>query len=118
LSDLRVYFSHRITAFSLGALLATQAVESFVQQAPWFIWLLRLLPLLVFVPGMRADRLRSYIWLCFVCLLYFMMLVLRLFADPTKLVSVIGMVSVVSLFISSMLYVRWRARQLRGAADA
>jgi uncharacterized membrane protein len=47
-----------------------------------------------------------------------MMLVLRLFADPTKLVSVVGMVSVVSLFISSMLYVRWRARQLKGEADA
>ena len=93
--------------------MATQAVESFIQAAPWFIWLVRLLPLLIFVPGMRADRLRSYIWLCFVCLLYFMMLVLRLFADPTNMVSILGMMSVVSLFVSAMLYVRWRARQLR-----
>ncbi|MCZ6830058.1 MAG: DUF2069 domain-containing protein [Gammaproteobacteria bacterium] len=118
MSDLQVHICHRVAAFSLGALLATQAVESFIQAAPWFIWLVRLLPLLIFVPGMRADKLRSYIWLCFVCLLYFMMLVLRLFADPTNMVSVLGMVSVVSLFVSAMLYVRWRARQLRkGTSD-
>ncbi len=112
-NDQRVTISHRAAAFSLGALLATQAVESFDQQAPLLIWLVRLLPLLIFVPGMRADRLRSYIWLCFVCLLYFMALVLRLFADPTSMVSIVGMVSVVTLFVSSMLYVRWRAQQLR-----
>jgi uncharacterized membrane protein len=109
----RVWISHRVAAFSLGALLATQVVESWLQQAPLFIWVIRLLPLLVFIPGMRADKLRSYIWVCFVCLLYFMMLVLRLFADPTRLVSIVGMTSVVCLFVSAMLYVRWRARQLK-----
>jgi uncharacterized membrane protein len=41
------------------------------------------------------------------------MLVLRLFADPSNMVSIVGMISVVSLFISAMLYVRWRARQLK-----
>ena len=117
MSDFRVRASHRVAAFSLGALLAAQVVESFLQAAPWFIWMLRLLPLVIFIPGMRVDKLRSYIWLCFVCLLYFMMLVLRLFADPTNMVSIVGMVSVVSLFISSMLYVRWRARQLKGMTD-
>lgn len=109
----RVWISHRIAAFSLGSLLAAQVVESWFQQAPLFIWVIRLLPLIIFIPGMRADKLRSYIWVCFVSLLYFMMLVLRLFADPTKLVSIVGMISVVSLFVSAMLYVRWRARQLK-----
>ena len=28
----------------------------------------QLLPLLIFLPGMRRDNLRSYIWLCFICL--------------------------------------------------
>ncbi len=111
--DGRVRRSRTIAALSLGALLAVQVVESVSRQPPVLIWLVRLLPLLIFVPGMRADNLRSYIWLCFVCLLYFMMLVLRLFAEPTNIVSILGMVSVVSLFVSSMLYVRWRARQLR-----
>jgi uncharacterized membrane protein len=116
-SNQRVRLSHRVAAFSLGALLAAQVVESYSQAAPWFIWVVRLLPLLIFIPGMRADKLRSYIWLCFVCLLYFMMLVLRLFADPSNMVSIVGMCSVVSLFVSAMLYVRWRARQLNETTE-
>ncbi|PLW70067.1 DUF2069 domain-containing protein [Pseudohalioglobus lutimaris] len=82
-------------------------------RAPWIIWFAVLLPLVIFVPGMLRDNLRSFIWLCFVSLLYFMRLVVSLFADPDNPVSIIGMVAVVLLFCSAMMYVRWRARELR-----
>jgi uncharacterized membrane protein len=72
----------------------------------------------LFVPGMARDKLRSYIWLCFVSLMYFMNLVVRLFADPTGPRGVVGMTSVVVLFIAAMLYVRWRAQSLRQAQQA
>ena len=72
-----------------------------------------LAPLLLFVPGMLKDRLRSYIWICFVSLGYFIVLVERLFAQPGSWLAIIGLVAVTSLFISAMLYVRWRARELR-----
>lgn len=99
-----------------ASLLLALFVEVYVSLhdgAPWLIWLLRLMPLLIFVRGMRADNLRSYIWLCFVCLIYFMTAVLRLFADPENMATIVGLAAIVTLFTSSMLYVRWRAQQLK-----
>jgi uncharacterized membrane protein len=56
--------------------------------------------------------------LCFVCLLYFIALVERLFALPGNALAIIGTVAVVTLFVAAMLYVRWRARELRAAGAA
>jgi len=104
----------RLTWLAFSALLLQQGADAWVSGAPWFIWVLKLFPLLVFVPGMLRDRLRSYIWLCFVCLGYFLVLVQRVFAQPNSPLPVSGLVAVVILFTSAMLYVRWRARELRG----
>ncbi len=103
----------RLTWLGWSALLLQQAADAWVHQAPWFIWVLKLMPLLLFLPGMRKDNLRSYIWLCFVCLGYFMILVQRIFAQPDSLLVISGLAAVVLLFIAAMLYVRWRARELR-----
>jgi uncharacterized membrane protein len=102
-----------LTWLSWSALLLQQAADAWAHQAPWFIWVLKVMPLLLFLPGMRKDNLRSYIWLCFVCLGYFMILVQRIFAQPDSLLVISGLVAVVILFIAAMLYVRWRARELR-----
>ncbi len=103
----------QVTFASLAALMVLQMLASWQQQPPGIVWVFRVAPLLIFVPGMIADKLRSYIWLCFVSLLYFISLVLRLFAEPSNVVAILAMVSIVSLFIGAMLYVRWRARELR-----
>ena len=110
----RVAVSRGVAAASLLVLLLVQLVASVVDQAPWIVWLARLLPLLIFVPGMIKDSLRSYIWLCFVSLLYFVGAVLNLFAIPGDALAVSSLVSVVSLFLSAMMYVRWRAQELKG----
>jgi uncharacterized membrane protein len=94
-------------------LLLLQAVDAFLMQAPWFIWALKVVPLLLFLPGMLNDNLRSFIWLCFVCLGYFLVLVQRIFAQPDNPVVIAGLICVVILFNAAMLYVRWRARELR-----
>lgn len=101
--------------FSWGLLLAQQVLDLFQFQPPWIIWLGKLLPLLLFLPGMLRDRLRSFIWLCFVSLLYFITLVERLFATPHAVLPWLGMVAVVTLFCSAMFYVRWRARELQAS---
>lgn len=103
----------RLTWLSWSALVLQQAVDAWMHQAPWFIWVLKILPLLLFFPGMRKDNLRSYIWLCFVCLGYFLVLVQRIFAQPDSLLVIGGLVAVVILFIAAMMYVRWRAVELR-----
>jgi uncharacterized membrane protein len=103
----------RLTWLSWSVLLLQQAVDAWMSQAPWFIWVLKLLPLLLFLPGMLKDNLRSFIWLCFVCLGYFLILVQRIFAQPDNPLVIGGLVAVVILFIAAMMYVRWRARERR-----
>jgi len=106
--------AHALAWSGWAVLLLVQLVDAWQRQLPWILWLFMLLPLLLFLPGMLRDRLRSFIWLCFVCLGYFIALVERLFARP-DLLAVTGMVAVVTLFIAAMMYVRWRARELRAA---
>lgn len=104
----------RVTTWlAYWTLLLQQAADAFASGAPWFIWLVKILPLLLFLRGMLKDNLRSFIWVCFVCLGYFMLLVQRLFADPLNPLSLIGMLAVVLLFVAAMLYVRWRAPEKR-----
>lgn len=107
----------RATWLSWGTLLGQTALSLALTQPPWIIWLGSLLPLSLFLYGMWHDRLRSFIWLCFVSLLYFIALVERLFATPRAPLPWVGMVAVVVLFCSAMLYVRWRARELHTARE-
>ena len=102
----------RLTWLSWSALPLQQSADAWAHQAPWFIWVLKILPLLLFLPGMLKDNLRSFIWLCFVCLGYFLILVQRIFAQPDNTLVIGGLVAVVILFIAAMMYVRWRAREL------
>ncbi len=113
MTDRGIEWTRYLTVASLVVVLMVEIWTSLHDGAPWPVWLWRLLPLLLFVPGLYADRLRSYIWLCFVTLLYFLVAVLRLFSQPTDLVNSVGLVAVVTLFCSAMMYVRWRAQQLR-----
>jgi uncharacterized membrane protein len=97
-----------------AVLLTQQVLDALLRGLPWVIWVGKLLPLLLFLPGMLRDRLRSFVWLCFVSLLYFIALVERNFATPGAPLPAAGLVAVVVLFTAAMLYVRARARQLRG----
>jgi uncharacterized membrane protein len=107
--------AHALLWVAWAVLLLQQLIDAWQLQLPWIIWLGKLLPLLIFLPGMLRDRLRTYIWLCFVSLLYFTALVERLFAMPGNILAATGTVAVVTLFIAAMMYVRWRARELREA---
>ena len=114
----RTAITRRAALASLTVLVLTQLLDSWVRQPPLVIWALRVVPLLIFVPGLIRDNLRTYIWLCFVILLYFITLVLRLFNDPADPVAWVGMISVVIFFTAAMMYARWRARELRGSLEA
>lgn len=107
--------AHWLIWASWGVLVAQQLADAWLHQAPWIVWLAYCLPLLIFLPGMLRDKLRSYIWLCFISLLYFTRLVVNLFAEPGSALAIVGMVAVVTLFIAAMMYVRWRAREVRAA---
>lgn len=107
-----------LTWVSWGVLLLQQAADAWLYQMPTIIWFGKLFPLLLFVPGMLRDRLRSFIWLCFMSLMYFVAQVERVFAQPGDLAAITGLSAVVILFCSAMMYVRWRARELKSAGPA
>lgn len=105
--------SRRAVIASLAVLVLAQLLDSWVRGAPAVIWVLRVLPLLIFIPGLARDNMRTYIWLCFVILFYFVTLVLRLFRDPADPVAWVAMGCVAILFTAAMMYARWRSRELR-----
>ena len=78
----RTYYTLRIIWISYALLFLTQALEAWTLNAPWIIWLAVLLPLLVFLPGMLKDNLRSFHWftgsLCVLILFLLMATVLAL----------------------------------------
>jgi len=78
------------------------------------IWLLHMLPLSLFVSGIIRQNVRTYVWLCFVMLGYFLLAVQSIFACPS-LLNAIELAFIVVLFIAAMLYVRWRSRALVAA---
>ncbi|MEH6582378.1 MAG: DUF2069 domain-containing protein [Halioglobus sp.] len=105
--------AHLLTWLSWALLLLVQVTDAWQRELPLIFWLVKVLPLLIFLPGMLKNSLRSYIWVCFVCLMYFLVLVERLFAQPDSVLAITGMVAVVVLFNAAMLFVRWRARELK-----
>jgi len=102
---------------SLIALFASMAVDAWVRQAPPAIIALWYVPVLIAVPGMLRDRLRGVTWLSFISLIYFVVAVERIFAEPHSLVAQLQLAAVIALFNCSMFYVRQRAREIRAQQD-
>jgi len=75
------------------------------------ILVVKLLPLLIVLPGMLKDKLRPYIWLCFIVLFYFTQSVVETFLSKGGGLDLIITILTVVLFISAMMHVKWE-RQL------
>lgn len=79
------------------------------------LWLLAVLGLLLVLPGLIKDARRSYQWLCFILLMYFIWFVQAIFSsspDGGATASVdewVSLALVVVLFISSMFAARWHS---------
>ncbi|MCV4342291.1 DUF2069 domain-containing protein [Pseudomonas capsici] len=77
---------------------------------PPVILAIELLPLLLLAPGMLQGKPRVHSWTCFVINLYFIKGALAAF-DPNRwLFGVLEMLASVAVFISALLYVRWRSQ--------
>ena len=97
------------------ALAGQQVVDVARFDAPWPVWLLRVVPLLLFMPSVLRGSLRAVIWLCFVLLFYFISAVELLFAQPDDGIAIIGVSAVVGVFITAAFYIRTRGRELNAA---
>lgn len=108
---------------ALLALLAWLAVEALVQApqgtsavALLVGWLLHSLGLLVFMPGIRAGRARSAVWLAFVLLFYVIAAVLSAFAPGLPgLLAQVETVLIIGLFVLAIRFVKVKRASQGGA---
>ena len=90
-----------VRAFAIGAL---------APGAQLVMALLFSLPLLSFLPGMLRGNHKTFIWLCFVVLIYFLVLTNNMFRPGAGPADWLSLGLVCGLFISAMLFARWKQR--------
>jgi uncharacterized membrane protein len=73
----------------------------------YFLWMVQLLPLVIFIPALWRGNPRAYIGLCFVLLLYFIKAVEGVFSPARAWIDFWLLGGSVVLFISAMLTSRW-----------
>jgi uncharacterized membrane protein len=71
-------------------------------------FLLKLLPLLIFIPGMLKEHYKTYSMLGFVCLMYFTVITVNLFEPGRSIFDIFEMIGVSALFITTILFSRWK----------
>ena len=97
-------------------LLVQQAADVERFAGTWALTGLRCLPLLCFLWAATRDSLKLFIWFDLILLFYFISAVEAVFAYQADGLSVTGLTLVVTLFVSCMLYIRYRSREIRPAA--
>lgn len=110
--------SYKLTLGSLIALLLLFTAWFLLLNPPahpWTILGLHFIPLVPFLPGILRKNPRTFVWLCFVILLYFCQGVMNAFALPL-LLGKLGLTETlltVVLFCSAMMAARYYAQLQR-----
>lgn len=79
--------------------------------SPWIALVIKLVPLLIIMPGLLLDQLRAFIWLCFIVLFYFTQSVVETFLSKGANIDYFITFLTVTQFLSAMFYIKW-ARSL------
>ncbi|WP_049630221.1 DUF2069 domain-containing protein [Cellvibrio sp. pealriver] len=96
-----------ITLVSFGGLLVIFTLLNLTSEKSNFVfWLFQMFPLLIFIPLLRKPTHRTYSWLCFVSLMYFVGIIPLLMGSWSISYWLITLL-VCSLFIGAMMTSRW-----------
>lgn len=82
------------------------------------IWLFKILPLLLFIPGLIARKHSTSAWLSYMTMLYFVLAVLLAFTRGAEGWGWALTITTLVMFIASMLFTRWRKADLKQAENA
>lgn len=72
------------------------------------LWLFKISPLLLFIPGLVKRSHKAAAWLSYVSMLYFIFAILLVFTSGAASWGWLMTLSTLILFISSMLFTRWQ----------
>lgn len=112
---MKLIYSYWLTVASYMALLLILLAQTY-SHAPedgalWtglVVWLVKILPLLLVIRGLVQKRHTSATWLSFLSMLYFIFAVLLVFTRGGELYGWLMSADTLVLFLSSMLYTRWK----------
>ena len=100
-----------ITHGSYGVFLLIMSwVNFFPTDSGIKLWLVKIFPLLIFIPGFIKKKYRTYSWLCFGILPYFIWIV-PLVMGRGSWSDWVMTVLIVILFVASMMTSRWMQQQ-------
>lgn len=103
----KLRIGQRIAIGSYAALLLFFTLHNLLQDSGSLrTWLVSVLPLLIFIPGLLKQTHRTYSWICFMSLMYFVIIIPLLMSRWLWSDWVITML-VCTLFISAMMTSRW-----------
>ncbi|MGB1158845.1 MAG: DUF2069 domain-containing protein [Porticoccaceae bacterium] len=107
-TDTKLSIGRQVVRISYAMLLMVLAANLWQENQPPVIYFIVLIPLLIFIPGLLMDSIRTLIWLGFVLLIYFAGSVYGV-ADPeVQTLDIAELVLTVVLFCSAMIYARLR----------
>ncbi|MBE0483789.1 MAG: DUF2069 domain-containing protein [Bacterioplanes sp.] len=78
----------------------------------FFLATFKSIPLLMFIPGLRRQSEQTTAWLSYMSMLYFVFAVLLAFTPGAALWGLLLTIATLTLFMTSMLYTRWRKAEL------
>lgn len=91
-----------------GLLLLFAIWNLFLEGGSLVLWLLQTVPLLLVLPGMLKQRYRSYLWLCFILLIYICASIVDVMMPARGWQDGVLLVLSLTLFFSAMMASRWQ----------
>ncbi|WP_444904285.1 DUF2069 domain-containing protein [Microbulbifer sp. CnH-101-E] len=108
----KLHIALRINWFCYIGLLVLFAVRNlFIEGGSLSLWLIQTVPLLLVLPGLIKQRYRSYLWLCFILLLYITTSIVDVMMPTRGWEDGVMMVLSLILFFSAMMSSRWHRMQ-------
>ncbi|QFT55759.1 DUF2069 domain-containing protein [Microbulbifer sp. THAF38] len=108
----KLHIALRINWFCYIALLVLIAARNlFIEGGSLALWLIQTVPLLLVLPGLIKQRYRSYLWLCFILLLYITTSIVDVMMPTRGWQDGAMVVLSLILFFSAMMSSRWHRMQ-------
>lgn len=108
----KLHVARRLTWGCYVLLMVVLLVNGVLSATPASLMVFTMVPLLIFLPGLRRERYKTISMLCFVTLMYFMVTVSNLFAPNANGLDFAELVLEVVLFGAAMMFSRWKQYSL------
>jgi len=107
-----------LAALSLLLLAWNHLIADLGEARPWIISSIELLPLLLVAPWVITGSALAHAWLALLVNLYFIKGVLATITPDKLWFGILETILSIALFVSAMLYARWRSQQQRHPDNA